>query len=244
VDTVRISTRPDYIDESRIALLQQYSVSIVELGVQSMDQSVLDASFRGHTVSQSEDSVRLLRQRGFTVGIQIMCGLPEDSPCSYMTTVKKVAELAPDFVRIYPTLVISESGLEKLYLEGKYKPLSLLKAVALSSRAKNVFAERGIKVVRMGLQPSEDLESKIVAGPYHPSFGEQVISRNLFRQARKLLYGSLHKGSKTMSVSAADESAFRGPGNANIKRLVSLELLEGVDLKFVKDQERGSVKFF
>ena len=244
VNSIRISTRPDYIDEKTIALLQEYFVSIVELGIQSLDMRVLDASARGHSVQQSESAILLLRAKGFTVGAQLMCGLPGDSACKLMATTKRVAALSPDFIRIYPTLIIKGSGLEKLYLQGAYRPLTLSKAIALCSGMKAVFDQHGIKVVRMGLQPSEELAEKVVAGPYHPAFGELVISRVLFKQSRKLLHQIRQTGKKYLSMAAADESAFRGQNNVNVKRLAGLGLLDGIELVFDKDQARNSVMVY
>jgi histone acetyltransferase (RNA polymerase elongator complex component) len=241
VNSIRISTRPDYVDEQIIAVLKEYSVSIVELGIQSLDLNVLEASARGHSAERSERAIQFLKEKGFTVGAQLMCGLPGDSTNKLLATARRVAELAPDFVRIYPTLIIKGSGLEKLYLEDAYKPLSLLKAIALTCRVKNIFDQHHIRVVRMGLQPSQELEKKVVVGPYHPAFGELVISRALFKQARKLLRQMMQNGEKCLSIAAADESAFRGPNNVSMKRLAALGLLEGVEIVFYKDQARNSV---
>jgi len=241
VDSIRISTRPDYIDEAAIRILKEYSVSIVELGIQSLDQEVLEESLRGHSVRQSEDAIRLLRAKGFTVGAQIMCGLPRDNTSRLMATVKKIAGLAPDFVRIYPVLVLKGSGLEKMYRFRTYKPLSLAKAIALGCRMKALFDQQGIKVVRMGLQPSEELAQKVVAGPYHPSFGELVMARGLFKKTRKVLCENSAFREKRLSIAAADESVFRGPDNVSMKRLAALGLLGGVALVFDKEQARNSV---
>jgi histone acetyltransferase (RNA polymerase elongator complex component) len=241
VDSIRISTRPDYIDDASVQILKEYGVSIVELGIQSLDQDVLETSTRGHSVQQSENAINLLKQNGFTVGAQLMCGLPGDSTSKLMATSKRVAQLAPDFVRIYPALVIKGSGLEKIYQSGKYTPLSLEKAIALSCRMKTIFDQQNIKVVRIGLQPSQELEEKVLAGPYHPSFGELVISRALFKKARKLLSEKGKMQGKRLSIAAADESAFRGPNNVSMKRLVALGLLDDVKLVFDKDQPRNFV---
>lgn len=241
VNSIRISTRPDYIDKNSVAILKKYSVSVVELGIQSLDKNVLQASARGHSAEQSERAINLLKDEGFTVGAQLMCGLPGDSTKSLLATGRGIAAFAPDFVRIYPVLVIKGSGLEKLYLKDAYKPLSLSKAIALTCRVKNIFDRHHIRVVRMGLQPSRNLEEKVLAGPYHPAFGELVISRNLFRQARKLLRQTMKNGGKYLSVAAADESAFRGPGNVSMKRLAVLGLLDGVEVVFDKEQKRNSV---
>jgi len=241
VDSVRISTRPDYVDIAVVELLQKFSVSIVELGIQSLDQEVLSESVRGHSVQQSEDAIRLLKENSFTVGAQLMCGLPGDSTSKLMATAKRVALLAPDFVRIYPALVIRGSGLEKKYRDGNYKPLSLSKTVALSCRMKTIFDQHGIKVVRMGLQTSEGLAEKVVAGPYHPAFGELVMGRILFKKSRKVLHEYANQQVKCLSIAAADESVFRGPDNASMKRLAALGLLDGVALVFNKEQPRNTV---
>jgi len=241
VNSIRISTRPDYIDENIVALLQESSVSIVELGIQSLDLGVLEASIRGHTVEQSESAIHLLKAKGFTVGAQVMCGLPGDSTNKLMATAKRVAALAPDFVRIYPALIIRGSGLEKIHRDGRYNSLTLLKAVALTCRMKSIFDEHNIRVVRMGLQPSQELEKKVLAGPYHPAFGELVISRALFKKARKILRHTKLNGKVHLSIAAADESAFRGPKNVNIERLAALGLLDEVELVFDKEQKRNTV---
>jgi len=244
VGSIRVSTRPDYINDTTIPILKEYSVSIVELGIQSLDHDVLEASFRGHSVQQSEDAIRLLKEKGFTVGAQIMCGLPRDSTRKLEDTAKRIAELEPDFVRIYPVLVLKGSGLEKMYRNNTYKPLSLAKGVALGCRLKTLFDQQGIKVVRLGLQPSKELAAKVVAGPYHPSFGELVISRVLFKKTRKILCETVAARGKRLSIAAADESAFRGPNNVSMKRLAALGLLDGVELVFDKTQARNTVVVF
>ena len=241
VQKVRLSTRPDYVNQESAAFLKKYSVKIVELGVQSLDHDVLEICRRGHTVQQSEKAVRLLRRNNFTVGVQLMCGLPGDSTVKIINTAKRVVKLAPDFIRIYPALVIKGSGLARLYREGLYKPMTLHKAVAQVSILKAIFERHHIKVVRMGLQPSEELQKKVLDGPYHPAFGELVAARRLFKQTRQLLAGQQAGQVKRISIAAADESAFRGPRNLSMKRLADLGLLNGVELVFDQKQPRNSV---
>jgi len=241
VDSIRISTRPDYIDDAIMALLKEYSVTIVELGIQSLNQDVLTASFRGHSVQQSETAIIKLKLNGFRVGAQLMCGLPGDNRSRLLATTEKIAALGPDFVRIYPALVIKGSGLEKLYREDKYKPLSLARAIALCVRMKNIFDEHGIMVVRMGLQPSAELTDKVVAGPYHPAFGERVLGRNIFKKTRKILHEKQHLQRICLKIAKADESVFRGPNNSNIKRLTDLGLFENVELVFDRKRPRNTV---
>ncbi len=244
VQAIRISTRPDYINETAAQLLKEYAVTIVELGIQSLDHDVLAASVRGHSVQQSEDALAFLKENGFTVGAQIMCGLPGDSTGRLMSTVKKIAALAPDFVRIYPALVLKGSGLEKIYRHAGYEPLSLAKAVALVCRMKMLLDRHGIRVVRMGLQPSAELADKVVAGPYHPSFGELVLSRMLFKKSRKVLRESIQTGQKRLCIAADDASVFRGPGRVSIRKLADLGLLQDVELVFVAAQPRNTVSVY
>jgi len=241
VQKIRLSTRPDYVNKEITEFLKENDVGIVELGVQSLDEEVLQASGRGHSVQQSVEAVKLLKEEGFTVGVQLMCGLPGDSTVKLINTAKRVVDLAPDFVRIYPALVIKGSGLASRYRDGSYKPLSLNKAIAQVSLLKTIFDQYHIKVVRVGLQPSEDLQEKVLAGPFHPAFGELVASRQLYKKAKQLLAGKKLGQIKSLSIAAADESAFRGPRNLSMKRLVGLGLLEGVELVFDYNQPRNSV---
>jgi len=244
VNSIRISTRPDYIDENIADFLQEQSVTIVELGIQSLDQDVLEASSRGHSVLQAENALKLLKKRGFTVGAQLMCGLPGDNTSKLMDTVNKTAAMAPDFVRIYPTVVIRGSGLDKLYRDGSYKPLSVNRALALCGSMKEIFDRYNIRVVRMGLQVSEELADKVVAGPYHPAFGELVMARNLFKKCRKILSVKTKISPKCLSIAAADESIFRGPDNVSTKRLASLGLLRDIEVVFDKKQARNTVLLY
>jgi histone acetyltransferase (RNA polymerase elongator complex component) len=241
VQKVRLSTRPDYINEEIAGFLKKYDVGVIELGVQSMDEEVLLASGRGHSVKQSVEAVKLLKQCGFTVGVQLMCGLPGDSTVKIINTAKRVVKLVPDFVRIYPALVIKGSGLARMYRDGSYNPLTLNKAVAQVGLLKAIFEHHHIKVVRVGLQPSEDLRRKVLGGPFHPAFGELVASRQLFKKAKKLLAGKQSGQVKYLSVAATDESAFRGPKNINMKKLADLGLLDGVELVFDRKQPRSLV---
>jgi histone acetyltransferase (RNA polymerase elongator complex component) len=178
IQGIRFSTRPDTITPQRLDLLAQFPVSTVELGVQTMNDDVLRASGRGHSVQDIHDAVGLLKTGSYRLGLQMMVGLPGDTEETAMTTGKRVADLAPDFVRIYPTLVLAGSRLESWYQQDRYSPLTLEDAVALTKRLYMLFVSHRIKVIRMGLQATEGLYSgaDLVAGPFHPAFGELVHS--------------------------------------------------------------------
>ncbi len=241
VQGVRLSTRPDYIDTAVADFLKGYGVTTVELGVQSMNDEVLAASGRGHSVAQSISSLALLKGKGFRVGAQLMIGLPKDTVRSAVAGAKRLAALAPDCVRIYPTVVVRGSGLAALHAAERFRPLALLNAVALTARLKEIFDRHAIPVIRMGLQASAGLERDLIAGPYHPAFGEMVLSRLFFKQVRAALTRKDNGEECILSVATADESIFRGQDNRNVERLQALGLLEKVRVKFDKDQVRDTI---
>ncbi|MFH1994385.1 MAG: radical SAM protein, partial [Nitrospinota bacterium] len=178
VSSIRVSTRPDCLSEENLLLLQKYGVKTIELGVQSMDDEVLRKSGREYSKETVIEAVRLLKKYRFTVGIQLMPGLPGDTFEKSMTTAEEVIGLAPQFVRIYPTVVIKDTKLHDLYISGQYIPLSLDEGVRWSAESVRRFRKMGIEVIRVGLQSAPTLEEggNIAAGPYHPSFGEMVES--------------------------------------------------------------------
>ena len=179
IQGIRISTRPDYINQEAIKLLQKYGVSCIELGVQSLDPEVLSLTGRGHTAEDSIRAARLIRNSGIGLGMQMMIGLPGDNMEKSMDTARQIAELGADNTRIYPTLVIRGTVLETLFNNGSYNPLGLDDAIGWSARLVRYFEENNVKVLRKGLHPSKELLNKeaLVAGPFHPSFGEMVMSR-------------------------------------------------------------------
>ncbi len=242
VQSLRLSTRPDYIDWQGVALLQRYQVSTVELGVQSMNDKVLSLAKRGHSSLDVEQAVFLLREAGMEIGIQLLLGLPGDSQTTLRQTVEQVIALQPDFIRIYPLLVVENSELADQYKQGKYTPLSLDKAVVLAAWMKARFNRAGIRVVRMGLQAGPELEDSLLAGPWHPAFGELVASRLMLRQTRKLLSQASSEGVLQVCINQRDQSVFRGMKSANVKRLQELGLWQRIQLTTDSSLERGTVK--
>ena len=176
--SIRVSTRPDAIDKKRLDLMRNLGVSTVELGAQSMDDRVLELSQRGHTARDTIEAVYLLRRHGFTVGIQLMPGLPGDSEEKFMKTVDEVIKLHPDMARLYPAVVISGTELARLYSEKRYEPLQFEEAVKICKESCIRLESKGIPVIRIGLMSSPTLLKKgqIVAGPWHEAFGFLVRS--------------------------------------------------------------------
>jgi histone acetyltransferase (RNA polymerase elongator complex component) len=219
---IRLSTRPDCISGKVLDLLARYRVKTVELGVQSMDDRVLALAGRGHTARDTVNAVALLREYRFTVGLQLMPGLPGDSADLFRATVDTVIGLKPDFVRLYPALVIKGTPLERLFRSGKYDPLPLDAAVSTCREAYTKFEGAGISVVRMGLQPTEELErpGTILAGPYHPAFGQLVESSIFLDKMRALLReGRKKRKTAVFGVNPREVSAAVGQRRENIERL-------------------------
>lgn len=175
---IRLSTRPDYIDDNILINLKEHSVDIIELGVQSLDEEVLLKSGRGHTSGDVEYASKLIKQYGFILGHQIMIGLPGDNINKDINTAKRVIDLKPDICRIYPALVIKDTPMEKMYIDKKFKPYSLSEAVNVSKIIYSMMIANEINVIRIGLQPTEEISegNELVAGPFHPAFRELVES--------------------------------------------------------------------
>ncbi len=243
VETIRLSTRPDCIDPTICNRLRDYNVGVVELGAQSMSDAVLLRSFRGHSAEQVKTALHLLKGSAMEVGLQLMPGLPGETGTTFLKTIDEVIDLVPDFVRIYPTLVVKDSGLEKLYRTGRYRPLSLAQAVAICARSLEKLNGVGIKVVRMGLQPSVSLEKSLVAGPYHPAFGELVQSRLWLQRIRKRL-GRLQPDQQlVVHISHKDMSAVVGMRKQNTKRLEELGFSGRYQILPDRNMARGSVRY-
>ncbi len=177
VKGIRISTRPDYIDGEILTLLKDKGVSAIELGAQSMDDEVLSANLRGHTAEDVVNASKLIKDYGFELGLQMMTGLYKDTDDKAIETAKKIIGLKPETVRIYPTVVLKGTYLQELYDEKIYRPPTVDDAAALCTRLLPLFEEAQIKVIRLGLHSSEDIKKNMVAGAFHPAFGEIVQSR-------------------------------------------------------------------
>ena len=179
VQGIRLSTRPDYITPEILNFLKQFHVTSIELGAQSLDDEVLKLAGRGHTANQVAIASQLIRDHGFNLGLQMMIGLPGDTPEKSMHTAKEIIRLGAVSTRIYPTLVIKNTELEQLYLDGKYTPLTLSEAIEQVADIVPLFVDADVKILRIGLHPSEGLldRSSLVAGPFEVAFGEMVFSR-------------------------------------------------------------------
>lgn len=187
IQGIRLSTRPDAIDESILDMLENNLVDTIELGVQSLDETVLKLSERGHRASDVYKSASSIKSRGFKLGLQIMLGLPGDDRGKSLETAKQVMNLKPDFIRIYPTLVIKGTSLENMMKSRLYQPLELDEAVELSSEILLLAVASEIDVIRIGLQPTENIQEgkDVIGGPFHPAFRQLVESRLLLKLLEK-----------------------------------------------------------
>lgn len=178
VHEIRMSTRPDCISDRILERLKKYKSSIIELGVQSMDEKVLIDSVRGHDIDSVIKSSNLIKKHGIKLGLQMMVGLPSDTEEKCINTAREFIKLKPDCVRIYPTLVVRETGLEALLAEEKYTPFTLEECINIVKKLLVLFYVNNINVIRVGLQATDDIQlgKGVVAGPYHPAFRELTES--------------------------------------------------------------------
>ena len=234
VTSIRVSTRPDAIDPAIVRFLKSMGVATVELGVQSMDDDVLQRAGRGHTAADVEVASSLLREAGMVLGMQLMPGLPGDTPERSVGSLKRVLALQPDFIRIYPTIVIAGTQLEELYRQGAYAPLSLKEAVIRCKIMLHLALKARVPVIRMGLQPTDELNAAgaVVAGPYHPAF-RQLVAGELFYDLSLRLLDGLPADSHVILYSAPGRIAdVTGHRRSNLSRLfttcgVKIEAVKG-----------------
>ena len=225
IDAIRCSTRPDALGETEIALLKAYGVNTVEIGVQSMDDTILTRAKRGHSSAEVVGAVQRLQEHGFTVGIQLLPGLPGENWHTLVNTAVAVAELMPDFVRIYPVLVIEDTELADDVRAGRYTPLTVAEAVTYSAFLKEYFEEHHITVIRTGLQSTPELDAGIglVGGSYEPAMGELVTNYQWLQRFLKVLRdhraASLPMHSVTVLYPRQLTSKVRGEKQRNMKYL-------------------------
>ncbi len=217
VSGIRISTRPDAIDNKILSLLKEYGVTSIELGAQSLNDKVLLSNNRGHTVADVVSSSKMIKEYGFELGLQMMTGLFNDCPDYDISTAEKIIELQPDTVRIYPTIVLKNTDLAALYYDKKYKPQTLEEAVTLCSKLLVMFKNAGINVIRLGLHSIEG--DSYIAGPWHPAFSELCHSKILLD---KVLQTVDTQGEYNIYVNPSSVSKMIGQHKNNIVKLNEL----------------------
>ncbi len=242
IASIRLSTRPDAIDGAVLARLRRYGVETVELGAQSMSDSVLALSGRGHTAADVEEASRAVKAAGFRLILQMMTGLPGSDDETDIGSARSIAALGPDGVRVYPTVIVRDTALFDLWRAGRYKEHTVEDAVRVCARIVPIFEAAGIPIIRMGLNPTEDLSGgDAVGGAYHPALGELVRARIMRGRAEALLEGTAPGADITLRVNPRLMSQLVGQHGANraylrekfaLKRLKILPdaAVEGVEL--------------
>lgn len=220
ITDIRVSTRPDAIDEDAIRRLKHYGVTTVELGCQSMDETVLFLARRGHSPEDTRRATALLKEAGISVILQMMTGLPGDSGKESRATAREIIAMKPNGVRIYPTVVLAGTELERQMQAGIYQPHTVEAAVNLCAEIYEMFLEAGIPVIRVGLNPTELLSGGgAVAGAYHPALGEMVLSRMYLRRAQALLGKQTAGAQVVFCVHPSRISVMVGQKRENLNRL-------------------------
>ncbi|MFC1855142.1 elongator complex protein 3 [Thermodesulfobacteriota bacterium] len=248
VDSIRVSTRPDCIDDDILMRLKRFGVKTIELGVQSMSDDVLIANHRGHTKADSVNASKMIKDAGFTLGHQIMPGLYKDSDETINETIYESMKLRPDIMRVYPCVVVKGTRLHELYESGEYVPLTLDKAVEICKKVYLKARENGIRIIRMGLHPDREfIDDALVAGPFHPAFKHLVISSHYY----SLLEATIEEANK-LNASAVDDitfivnprevSSFVGMNRDNVRRLQEKFSINSI--KFTTDEgvEEGTFR--
>ena len=218
---IRLSTRPDYIDRNVLDRLKKYGVTTIELEVQSLDAEVLDLSGRGHTEQDVIDAVGMIKEYGcFSLGLQMMTGLPGDTKEKSIETGRKITALKPDFVRIYPALTVKDTEMERMYKRGEYTPQTVEDAVDVCKELVKLFEENNIDVIRVSLQTTDEIceGGSVVAGPYHPNFRELVNSSIYYDKLYDMLKNTDEKD-VTVYVPSQDIPSAVGYKRCNIDRI-------------------------
>ena len=232
VSSIRLSTRPDAIDGAVLARLKKYGVTTIELGAQSMCDEVLKLSGRGHSSSDVKEASRLIKAAGFELILQMMTGLPGDTDEKSVETARRIIALRPDGVRIYPTVIVRDTALYDLWKAGRYAEHTVEDAVSVCAKLTAMFDEANIPIIRMGLNPTEDLSGgDAVGGAYHPALGELVRSRMMLDKARLLLKDAAPESSVVLGVNRSDVSKMAGQHRCNIDTLKTELRLKDVKIR-------------
>lgn len=229
VNSIRLSTRPDYIDKDILKLLKKYRVKTIELGVQSSNNFILEKSKRGHTFEDVKKASKLIRRKGFTLGHQMMVGLPDSTETDEINTAKDIIKCKAKMVRIYPVLVIKGTELARQYAAEEFTPISLEQAVDRCKTLTYMFRKKKINVIRVGLQNTDEIAepgtkgSDVLAGPFHPAF-RQLVEGEIWYDAIAAKIKDLNNKVKKVEIIISPE-AFNyaiGHKKCNIKRIKEL----------------------
>ncbi len=244
VHSVRISTRPDYINTDILAFLQQYNVTTVEIGAQSFIDDVLQFAQRGHNAVDTIKAISLLKESNFQTSLHLMAGLPKDTKEGFVYSLEKTLQLKPDMVRIHPVVVFRGTALAAEFQQGKYQPLPLSEAISLCALAWEKLSAAGIRVIRAGLQWTKEMENDdaVLAGPLHPAFGSMVLAAIYYERTRKLLEQFPAETREiNFQLHKQDVSNFRGWRSNNITAIKKLYPRATINVRTSPEQKRGLI---
>ena len=216
---IRLSTRPDCIDDEVLSILKSYGVTAIELGAQSMDDEVLSVNHRGHSAEDVRRASMLIKNYGFELGLQMMTGLYKSDFQKDLYTAKEIIKLKPDTVRIYPTVVLKNTHLAYLQEKGEYQAPTAEESASFCAELLQMFNEKSIKVIKLGLHSSETVESDMVGGGYHPAFRELCEGYIYLKKIQQKLEGKDKNCNYTIFVSKKALSKAKGQQKRNEKAL-------------------------
>jgi len=229
ISSIRLSTRPDAINDAILERLKAYGVETIELGAQSLDNEILRLAARGHSAEHVVNASGLIKSFGFKLILQMMTGLPGDTGEQSIETAKRIIELQPDGVRIYPTVIVRDTALYEMWQRGRYKEHTVEDAVKVCAAIVPLFEEAGIPIIRLGLNPTDELSGgAAVGGAYHPALGELVKSRIMYEKACTLLEGVKPGSFVTIAVAPSKVSQMIGQHRGNVERLCERFKLNGL----------------
>ncbi|MCQ2606123.1 MAG: radical SAM protein [Bacteroidales bacterium] len=224
VSSIRLSTRPDYITDEILAMLQKYNVQDIELGAQSTNDEILRLSGRGHNREAIQNASQKIKEYGFRLGLQMMIGLPGDTKEISLQTAQDIIDFGAETTRIYPTLVVSDTPLATLYNRGKYTPLSTEDAIDWTKDIYSLFIKNNITVLKVGLHPNKDFTNKehLLAGPFHPSFKELVLSEIWKDKLKQVMQNNCKQKNISIFTSSEEINNAIGYNSKNKKELLQL----------------------
>ncbi len=248
IESIRISTRPDAINKKILKNLKKYKVKVIELGVQSSNDYILNKCKRGHNFDDVKKASKLIRRHRFVLGHQMMVGLPESTRLDELNTARDLAKLKPKIMRIYPVLVIKGTKLEEEYENGEYVPLEVVQAVEICKDLCMFFEKKHIEVIRVGLQNTDTIsspnnkQSEVVAGPYHEAFGQLVEDAIWYQRVLEKIK-EINDKIKEVAIHVNPENVNNVVGHKreNLKRLKETY---NVDATVVQDADVSKDKVF
>ncbi|MGL4655096.1 MAG: elongator complex protein 3 [Sarcina sp.] len=242
IDYIRLSTRPDYIDDDILTHLKSFSVDIIELGVQSLDEEVLIKATRGHTGEDVRRASKLIKDYGFTLGHQIMLGLPSDTKEKDIETTKKSISMGPEIARIYPALTIKDTAMEFMYNNNMYSPYTLDECVDIAKACYKLFIEARVNVIRVGLQATDNIAEgeDIVTGPFHPAFRELVEADILNEEIFNIIKSEnieddiiIEISNRSISKLYADKKRYFNSLKNKVKNNIKVNVINEMDKTFI-----------